>query len=149
MKDKRKNMIIELIKNNEIETQEELMEMLKNSGFTVTQATVSRDIRELGITKAPLDKNTSKYVFIEGDKGFDKSRYVRILKTGFLTMEAAENILVIKTLSGMAMAVAAAIDNLEIDGVVGSIAGDDTIMCAIKTVKEVPVVMKSIEKMIS
>ena len=100
-------------------------------GFEVTQATVSRDIRKLGLTKAPV-KGKMSYVLMEREN-VPGSRYVNVLKEGFQSADTAGNILVIKTVSGMAMAVAAAVDAMEFKQVVGSIAGDDTIMIAIKS----------------
>lgn len=149
MKIGRHNKIIELINSNDIETQDELTELLIQAGFNVTQATVSRDIRELKLTKVPVDGDRQKYMVLQSqdqEAGLYQ-RYVRVLQDGFLTMDRAENILVIKTVSGMAMAVAAAVDNLEIPGVVGSIAGDDTVMCAIRTAGEVEGVMRKLGKL--
>ena len=142
--------IIELINEYDIETQDELTELLIRDGFNVTQATVSRDIRELKLTKVPVDGDKQKYMVLQSqdqEAGLYQ-RYVRVLQDGFLTMDKAENILVIKTVSGMAMAVAAAVDNLELPGLVGSIAGDDTVMCAIRTKAEVEEVMAKLDKLV-
>ena len=128
MKLERREKIIELIETYPIETQEELAERLEQAGFPVTQATISRDIRELKLTKVSVDGVHQRYTLLQ-EKGKDLERkYIRVLQDGYLSMDQAENLLVIKTISGMAMAVAAAIDNLEVPGVVGSIAGDDTVM---------------------
>ncbi len=148
MKKERRAKIIELIENNQIETQDELAEMLEKSGFAVTQSTICRDIRELRLTKVSIDNEHKKYVNFHEKEADMSYKYIRVLKDGYLSMDPAENIIVIKTLSGMAMAVAAAIDNLEIPGIVGCIAGDDTIMCAIRTVGEVERVIKSIENLL-
>lgn len=150
MKRKRHAKIIELINEYDIETQDELTELLIRDGFNVTQATVSRDIRELKLTKVPVDGDKQKYMVLQSqdqEAGLYQ-RYVRVLQDGFLTMDKAENILVIKTVSGMAMAVAAAVDNLELPGLVGSIAGDDTVMCAIRTKAEVEEVMAKLDKLV-
>ena len=137
MKSERRLKIIELIGKYEIETQEELADRLLAAGYSVTQATISRDIRELKLTKVPVgDGARQKYTLLQEEADLYR-RYVRVLQDGLLSLEQAENLLVIKTISGMAMAVAAAIDKLEIPGVAGTIAGDDTVMCAVRSVGEV------------
>ena len=148
MKQERRAKIIELIGKYQIETQEELGERLEEAGFQVTQATISRDIRELKLTKVSVDGVHQKYTLLQEKEVNLYHKYVRVLQDGFLWMDQAENILVIRTLSGMAMAVAAAIDNLEVPGVVGTIAGDDTVMCAIHSVDEVSDVMQRIDLLI-
>ncbi|MDD7404239.1 MAG: arginine repressor [Butyribacter sp.] len=147
MKMERRAKIIDLIGKYPIETQEELAERLEQAGFHVTQATISRDIRELKLTKVSVDGVHQKYTLLQEKETNLVHKYTRVLKDGYLSMDQAENLLVIKTISGMAMAVAAAIDNLEVPGVVGSIAGDDTVMCAIHSVGEVPSVMEKIQKL--
>ncbi|MFV0464965.1 MAG: arginine repressor [Lachnospiraceae bacterium] len=136
MKSKRHVKILELIRKNEIETQEELSDYLEGEGFQVTQATVSRDIRELKLTKVPMNNGKQKYVALSETTEDMLNKYIRIFKDGFLSMDMAQNILVIKTVSGMAMAVAAALDAMDCQEIVGSIAGDDTIMCAVRTVDD-------------
>lgn len=131
MKKLRHAMIVELIEKEVIETQEELADRLKKAGFDVTQATVSRDIRDLKLSKVTLDNGKQKYVLIK-EKNNAAKKYIRVLQEGFVSMDMAQNILVIKTMPGLAMAVAAALDELNIEGMLGCIAGDDTIMCAIK-----------------
>lgn len=149
MKLERHSKIVELIGKYEIETQEELAEKLTQAGFNVTQATVSRDIRELKLTKVPGENGRQRYMVLESSRGTSASKYIRILKDGFVSMDMAQNILVIKTVSGMAMAVAAAVDAMDWSEVVGCIAGDDTIMCAIRTVEDTAVVMDKIRKIVS
>lgn len=150
MKTGRQTKIIELIENNEVETQEDLAEMLIAQGFKVTQATISRDIRELKLTKVTSENGKQKYALIKsGNAAHIADKYIRVLCDGLVSMEMAQNILVIKTVSGMAMAVAAALDSLHLDGVVGCIAGDDTIMCAIKTVEDTEHVIIKLKKLIS
>ena len=148
MKAERRSKIIELIGKYPIETQEELAERLEQAGFPVTQATISRDIRELKLTKVSVDGIHQKSTLLQEKETNLAQTYRRGLQDGLLSMDQAENLLVVKTISGMAMAVAAAIDNLEVPGVVGSIAGDDTVMCAIHSVGEVPDVMAKIQKLI-
>lgn len=144
MKQTRHIRIVELIEKYDIETQEELAEYLKKDGFAVTQATVSRDIRELKLTKIPTGNGRQKYAVLRQDDSHLGDKYIRVLKECFVSMDSAQNILVIKTGVGMAMAVAAAIDAMKFEEIVGSIAGDDTIMMAIRTVEDTQVVMRKI-----
>lgn len=144
MKRTRQNKILELIEAYEIETQEELAGLLAKAGFCVTQATVSRDIRELSLTKAAGNNGKPKYAAMEhgtSPPGNFSDRYARVLQDGMVSMTQADNLVVIKTVSGMAMAVAAAVDALGIEEIAGCIAGDDTIMCAVKSADLVPRVM--------
>lgn len=147
MKKSRHGKIVELIENYDIETQDELAEMLKEAGFQVTQATVSRDIRELKLSKVPTGDGRQKYVILRQDDSHLGDKYIRVLKDGFVSMDMAQNILVIKTVSGMAMAVAAAVDAMKFKEIVGSIAGDDTIMMAVRTVDDTKIVMDKIQRM--
>ncbi len=146
MKQTRHIRILELIEKYDIETQEELAEYLKKDGFAVTQATVSRDIRELKLTKIPTGNGRQKYAVLRQDDSHLGDKYIRVLKECFVSMDSAQNILVIKTGVGMAMAVAAAIDAMKFEEIVGSIAGDDTIMMAIRTVEDTQVVMRKIRE---
>lgn len=147
MKGNRHAKIIELIQKNHIETQEELAEYLNQEGFKVTQATVSRDIRDLN-TKVPDKNGKQRYAVHQNEENSMGEKYIRVLRDGFLSMDMAQNILVIKTVSGMAMAVCAAIDAMRWNEVVGSIAGDDTIMCAIRSVEDTARVMDKIGRIV-
>ena len=149
MKAKRHAKIIEIIHKYEIETQDDLAERLNQAGYAVTQATISRDIRELKLSKVPINGGRQKYVVIAGTDTATVLKYNRVLKDGYISSAMATDLLVIKTVSGMAMAVAASIDALEIPGIVGCIAGDDTIMCAIHSKDDIYNVMEQIEKIIS
>ena len=146
MKTNRQSKIIEIIQKNEVETQDELSALLEKDGFRVTQATVSRDIRELKLTKIPTAGGRQKYAVITDAPENLSKKYERVLREGFLSMDMAQNILIIKTVSGMASAVCAAIDAMKMREIVGSIAGDDTIMCAIRTVDDTYAVMKKIRR---
>lgn len=148
MKVNRHAKIIELISKYRIETQEELAEYLSREGFKVTQATVSRDIRDLKLTKVPADNGKQRYALHQSYDDGMSQKYIRVLQEGFVSMDMAQNILVIKTVSGMASGVAAAIDDMKWKEVVGSIAGDDTIMCAIRSVEDTIVVMDKISKIV-
>lgn len=147
MKKIRHNQILDIIAKNDIETQEELASHLKNAGFLVTQATVSRDIRELKLTKVPMGNGKQKYGVLKQEDTHMEDRFIRVLKDGFVSMDMAQNILVVRTVSGMAMAVAAAIDALKFSEVVGCIAGDDTIMIAVRTIEDTRNLMDKIHKL--
>ena len=139
MKSDRQTAILTLIQEYEIETQEELAEKLQQAGYQVTQATVSRDIRELRLTKVVGESGRPKYAGVQSkkeDSDEHSKRYIRVLQEGFLSAQTAGNILVIKTVTGMAMAVAAALDNLEMKEIVGCIAGDDTIFVAVHAAEQ-------------
>ena len=133
MKRQRHEVVVELINKYDIETQEELAAYLKQEGFEVTQATVSRDIRELKLSKIATGTGKQKYIVLRNDDSHLGDKYIRVLRDGFVSVSMAQNILVIKTVQGMAMAVAAALDAMKFPEIVGCIAGDDTIMVAIKT----------------
>ena len=148
MKIERHNKILEIINANDIETQEELADFLNNEGYNVAQATISRDIKELKLTKMSID-GKQKYIAFKNVETDLNNKYKRVLKDGFSSMDMAQNILVIKTVSGMAMAVAAALDAMNWNEIVGTIAGDDTIMCAIRTVEDTKLLMDKIRKTIS
>ena len=150
MKKSRHGKIRELVEQYEIETQEELAERLKKEGYQVTQATVSRDIRELKLSKIPGMNGRQKYVVYErgNENGHLSDKYTRVLKEGYASMDVAQNLLVMKTVSGMAMAVAAAVDAMKMPEVVGCIAVDDTIMIAIRTADDTIPVMDKIKKML-
>ena len=136
MKNKRHDKIIEIIAQHVVETQEQLVTYLRQAGFDITQATVSRDIRKLKLSKQITEDGRQKYVYSSADPETMQEKYVSVLKAGFVSMDVAQNMLVIKTVSGMAMALATAIDALKFKEIVGCIAGDDTIMIAIKTSEE-------------
>ena len=148
MKLERHSKIVELIGKYEIETQEELADYLNKAGFAVTQATVSRDIRELKLTKVQSESGKQRYMVLQHQGSFS-DKYIRILRDGYLSMDMAQNILVIKTVSGMAMAVAAALDALHFTEIVGCIAGDDIIMCAVRSADDTILVMDKLKKLIA
>ena len=147
MKSSRHMAILKIIKENDVETQYDLARLLQENGYNVTQATVSRDIKLLNLIKVS-ENGRQKYVVYANEENGNNGKYNTILKEGFVSMDMAQNILVIKTVSGMAMAVAAAIDAMNWSQVVGCIAGDDTIMCAIRSVEETVNVMDKINKIV-
>ena len=149
MKVERHSKIVELIGKYEIETQEELAEKLNQAGYRVTQATVSRDIKELKLSKVTKPGGRSKYAVMQDPSQELRGKHIRVLKEAFLSMDMAQNILVIKTVSGMAMAVAAALDAIHFHEIVGCIAGNDTIMCAVRSVDDTILVMDKLRKLIA
>ena len=148
MKTKRQAKMLELIQKNDIETQEELSDYLEKEGFQVTQATVSRDIRELKLTKVAMSNGKQKYVALQETNEDLSEKYTKVFQNGFVSMDVAQNLLVIKTVSGRAMAVAAALDAMHMHEILGCIAGDDTIMCAIRTSEDAVRVMGRLRKII-
>ena len=149
MKAKRYAKILEIIRKYDVDTQEELCVRLNEAGYKVTQATVSRDIRELKLTKVAIKGGKQKYTSLY-DAGTDlEEKYSRVFKDGVISLDMAQNILVVKTVSGMAMAVAAAIDAMPWHEIVGCIAGDDTVMCAVRTVEDTKDLMDKIHKLVN
>ena len=145
MKIARHSKIIDLINQYDIETQEELAAKLQEAGFAVTQATVSRDIRELKLMKAAKPGGGSRYMVMEQRDNQNSEKYKRVLQDAFLSMDMAQNILVIKTVSGMANAAGAALDSMNMSEIVGCIAGDDTIACINRTVDDTIILMEKIK----
>ena len=143
MKIERQAKILELIVKNEIGTAR-----LEEAGFNATQATVSRDIREMKLTKVADAAGKLRYVAYKTTEDDMNEKYIRIFLDGFVSMDNAQNILVIKTVSGMAMAVAAALDHMDFAEIVGSIAGDDTIMCAVRSIDDTVVLMGKLKRII-
>lgn len=148
MKKNRHAKIVELIEDHDLETQEELAEKLRQEGYDVTQATVSRDIRDLKLSKVPIGGGRQKYVLLKEQHGEMSDKYVRVLQEGTSSMGMAQSLLVVKTVPGMAMAVAAALDAMHLKEVVGTIAGDDTIMLAVRSAEEAKIVREKIERVL-
>ena len=148
MKAERQAQILRLIREYDIETQEELAGKLEESGFSVTQATVSRDIRELKLTKVGGKGGGSHYSLSRQTETNEAGRYIRVLKDSLQSMATADNLLVVHTASGMAMAAAAVLDELQLEEIVGCIAGDNTIMCATHSKSEAEQVMLRLERML-
>ena len=148
MKEKRQNEILRLIEEYDIGTQEEVALRLREAGYDVTQATVSRDIRELKLSKISIGEGRQKYVAFHHEEVYLGEKYSRVLKEGFSSMGMAENLVVVKTVSGMAMAVAAALDAMKLNEIVGTIAGDDTIMMAVRTREDTKRIMEKIGEII-
>lgn len=149
MKEKRQNKIKEIIEKKAIETQDELLAELEKAGFSTTQATISRDIREMKLTKVSDGAGRQKYTMIQNTDTDVIKKYHQVLSAGVLSMDYAENIIVIRTVSGMAMAVAAALDNMNIPGFMGCIAGDDTIFAAARSKEFCMEIIAGIKKVAS
>ncbi len=144
----RQRIILNLINKYEIETQEELAEHLLEQGIDITQATISRDIKELRLVKVLTSTGKYKYATMDSSHDGIYQRLSNIFKSSVLNVEAAENIVVIKTLPGAAQVCASAIDNFNIEGIVGTIAGDDTIFIAIKSIDLMDCVLTSIQNLL-
>ena len=127
MKQNRHRRILKILSETDVKTQEQLTDELKNSGFMVTQATVSRDIKELGLIKLPLADGSYKYAVTKEEKN-DSREHLTIFSKSILSIQAAMHTIVVKTNSGMANAVAASLDTFIGHDVVGTIAGDDTLL---------------------
>ena len=147
MKLERHSKIVELIGKYEIGTQEELAEYLNRAGFNVTQATVSRDIRELKLSKIQTEGGRQRYAVHQSQDSFS-DKYIRILRDSYMSMDMAQNILVIKTVEGMAMAAAAALDAIHFHEIVGCVAGDNTIFCAVRSVDDTIILMDKLKKIL-
>ena len=133
MKYNRHKLILELVTQKSIETQEELAQLLRDRGVKVTQATVSRDIREMNLTKVTGENGKQKYIVLDAS-GIPNmvGRYARRLNEAVLGADTARNLLILRTNPGLASAVGAALDALGLTGLVGTLAGDDTVFCAFK-----------------
>ena len=132
MKNARQDKILEIITEFEISTQEALIQKLSEYGFDATQTTISRDIRQLNLIKGPTGRGTYKYVVPDAKKTASAPIHNSALADSVVKVEAAQNILVVKTLSGMANAIAVCIDTMNLVGLVGSVAGDDTVLLVFK-----------------
>ncbi len=148
MKLERHSKILEIIKSKNIETQEELAEELKKLGMDVTQATVSRDIKELKLIKVLSDKGTYKYAVIEPSENFLSNKLVNIFTHTVISVENVQNIVVVKTISGSGSAAAEAIDSMNLTGIAGSIAGDNTIFILAINEEKALELVKKLKKML-
>ncbi len=143
MKTQRHQKIIEIIQKKSVETQEELADELKKLGFNVTQATVSRDIKELRLVKITTGNNMYKYA-VPGEKllGGGRLKNRRIFRDSVINMDYSENIIMVKTSPGAAQAVALVIDNEGLVEVIGTVAGDDTVLAVVKPKSAVTKVLR-------
>jgi len=140
--------IIELIQKYDIDTQEELASRLNDAGFKVTQATVSRDIRALKMTKVAGKDGKVRYAVLQDNSQELGDKYTRVLQDALLSIDVGQNIIVVKTVPGMAMGVATALDALKWEEILGCIAGDDAIMCVTKTSEQAETVAEKIRSIV-
>ena len=148
MKSTRQHKIIELIQNEQIDTQEELAQRLQQEGFSVTQATVSRDIRALKLTKITDRNGKAHYALLQDPVQPDQKKYNRVLEDSVLSVTTGQNLVVVRTGPGMAMGAAAALDGIGWKEILGCIAGDDTIMCACATCEDAQMICSRLREML-
>lgn len=148
MKYARHAKILEIIENHEIETQDELADILRKNGIHVTQATVSRDIKELRLIKVLAKDGRYKYASMKQPEAAVSDRLVKIFKDSITSIDSAGNIIVLRTLAGAANAACAAIDALDFKDVVGSIAGDDTIFILVRNEEKLKEMVNRFKKLI-
>lgn len=148
MKLQRHAKILEIINREDIETQEELADELKKSKMDVTQATVSRDIKELKLIKVLSEKGTYKYATISQSEGFLSSKLASIFENTVINVENVQNFVVVKTLSGSGSAAAEAIDSMNFEGIAGTIAGDNTIFILTLNEEKAQEIVKKLKKML-
>ena len=147
MKTKRHAKILEIIHQGSVETQEDLLRLLREDGYSVTQATVSRDIKELRLVKVLSEEGTYRYASVSpADKGVTE-RFIRMFSDSVTSVQCANNLIVIKTLSGTANAAAGIIDSLNHPDILGCIAGDDTILVIARSNETVHNVMHSLKEL--
>lgn len=149
MKSKRHSKIIEIITQKDIETQEELAQELKDAGFDVTQATVSRDIKSLKLIKTQDQRGRYRYSIIKNDTSGITDKLTSILTNTVTNAENVNNMVIVKTLTGSASAAAEAIDNLGLGEVAGTIAGDNTIFIVVRDEEKASAMVYNIQKMLS
>lgn len=146
MKKKRHELILNYIKNNNVSRQEDIIKMLFENGYNVTQATISRDIKELKIIKEHFGKNDIRYAVSE--KIDNDDNYKMIFKRSAISADAAMNIIVIKCYSGTANAACIALDSMNLPGLVGTIAGDDTIFVACKDIESTSNIINTVKTLL-
>lgn len=142
----RQSKLLEIIKNKEIETQEELVEELKGENFLVTQATISRDIKELGLTKVLSESGRYKYVQVESGNDKISSRIISMYRESVISVVSANNLIVIRTIVGSANSAALLVDKLAMPEILGCIAGDDTLLVIAKSESDVAKIKENLSK---
>lgn len=148
MKNVRHAKILQIIEGKDVETQADLAEELKAAGYPVTQATVSRDIKELRLIKVLSEKGAYKYASVEKAEAGIQERLTQIFSQSVMSVNDAGNLIILKTIAGGASAAAETVDSMRLSEIVGTLAGDNTIFVAIKSVQQVPYVMKRFTDMI-
>ena len=148
-KNDRQELILKLIKEHDISTQDELTALVNSKGFNVTQATCSRDIKELGIIKVTMPNRNTKYAVLERTGDVAPGRLLAVFSNCLVSCKSAMNMVVIKTLPGMAQAAASALDSMHLSSVVGTIAGDDTVFVAAPGIEEAEALVSTIVDMMN
>jgi transcriptional regulator of arginine metabolism len=148
MRYSRQNKILELIKNNEIETQDKLASMLRDEGFEVTQATISRDIKELQLIKVLTGSGKYKYAVSKRSDAPISDRFVKIFRETIISCKSSHNMILIKTLSGCGGAAGEAVDNIGLSHIVGTVAGDNTMLVVVDEEENVPEIMELFDRML-
>ena len=144
----RQNKILEIIKTNDVETQDQLLALLSQAGYSVTQATISRDIRELQLVKGQGKDGKYRYLAGNYDNRPISERFIKIFRETTLSYSCAQNLIVVKTLPGCAGAAGEAIDTLSLDHVVGSICGDNTMLVVVDHEDNVPYITAEFDKVL-
>jgi len=144
----RQNKILEIIKTNDVETQDQLLSLLKDAGYNVTQATVSRDIRELQIVKGQAKDGKYRYIVGNYDDRPISERFIKIFRETTLSFSSAKNLIVVKTLPGCAGAAGEAIDTLSLDHMVGSVCGDNTMLIVVDDEENVPYITTELDRVL-
>ena len=145
----RQNKILEIIKTNEVETQDQLLSLLRQAGYSVTQATVSRDIRELQLVKGQTKDGRYKYISGNYDTRPISDRFMLIFRESVVSYQCAQNLIVVKTLSGCSGAAGEAIDTLSLNHIVGSVSGDNTLLVIVDHESNVTSVTDELDRIMS
>lgn len=148
MRYSRQNKILELVQNQEIETQDKLANLLRENGYDVTQATISRDIKELQLVKVLSSSGKYKYAVSKRSDAPITDRFIKVFRETMISVASAQNLIVIKTLSGCGAAVGEAIDSLDLPHMVGSVSGDNTTLIIVDEEANVPEIKKVLDSMI-
>ncbi len=149
MKEKRHAEILRIITEQPVDTQEQLLALLEQEGIRTTQATLSRDFKELHLVKEPMGEGEHRYVQVPGHRTQrnQSGRMRNIFKEGVTSFEAAQNIIVVKTMPGLAGAVGVALDDMGVGGLAGSLAGDDTVLMVMRTNRDAEAFLETIQSM--
>lgn len=145
----RQRKILEIIEKYDVETQEELAEILKRAGIEITQATISRDIKELRLVKVLTKNGTYKYAVVDDRLEGTTDRLITIFRNSVISLDIAGHIVVLKTLPGAAQVCGSAIDSLKLNGVVGTLAGDDTVFVAVGNDKDIDLIVKTFQNVLN
>ncbi len=140
--------LLEIIRTQEVERQADLVRLLKEAGFEATQATISRDIKELGLIKAAVNNKRYRYTVVESKEGEVPSKLFDLFKEAVKAVNVSLNVVVLKTMPGTANSAAALLDNLSIKGILGTVAGDDTVIIVADSVEEAPAVADRLRSML-